>query len=57
MRIKPITDIKASNFTLYKDKTYPIVYETKDVYYVRIMNIKFGIEKRLEHDMYEIIKG
>ena len=56
MRIKPITDIKAPNFTLYKDKTYPIVYETKDVYYVRIMNIKFGIEKRLEHDMYEIIK-
>ena len=32
-----------------------IVYETKDVYYVRIMNLKFGIEKRLEHDMYEII--
>lgn len=54
-KLKPLKKIKAPNFTLYPDEEYPITYENETTYYARIMNIKFGIDRSFENDLFEII--
>ncbi|GFI62539.1 hypothetical protein IMSAG049_01723 [Clostridiales bacterium] len=53
-KLKPLKEIKAPHFILYPTSLYPVVYENENTYYARVMNIKFGLDKKLENELYII---